>query len=215
MSASSSETVRSLPLAISVVLGVAGGRLLLAGTSTSISAGVLLIVAALGGAGVALGSLPFGPSQDGAGDLSARIGLGLLGGVLAGLFHGVLTGVAGWFDIGALLGVGIDSSLTAADWMSRATLGCVWGLVLGLLWRYLPGATAGPKGALFGLLLAVWQLFFVYPFRMGIGVAGIEVGLGLTPLVVIGFVVSGIVAGRVIGWGSSTSLGPASAALAE
>ena len=215
MSPSSSVTIRSLPLAISVVFGVAGGRLLIAGTSTSVSAGVLLMAAALGAAGVALGSLPFGPSQEGSEDLSARIGLGLLGGVLAGLFHGLLTGVTGWLDIGSLLGVGLDSSLTAADWMDRATLGCVWGLVLGLVWRFLPGDTAGAKGASFGLLLAVWQLFFVYPFLMGLGIAGIEVGLGLTPLVVVGFVVSGIVAGRVIGWGSTTSLGSVGAALVE
>jgi hypothetical protein len=207
--------VRSLPLAISVILGVAGGRLLLAGTSTSVSAGVLLIVGALGGAGVALGSLSFGPTQEGATDLSARIGLGLLGGVLAGLFHGALTEFAGWLDIGVMLGVGLDSSLMSADWMYRATLGSVWGLVLGVVWHYLPGGSAAARGASFGLLLAVWQLFFVYPFRMGLGIAGVEVGLGLIPLVVVGLVASGILAGRVIGWGSRTALAPVSAALVE
>lgn len=214
MSDASAATVRTLPLAISVVLGVAGGRLLLAGTATSLSAGILLIVAALGGAGVALGSLSFGSAAEGATDLSARIGLGVLGGLLAGLFHGVLTVLAAWSGIGALLGVG-GPGLVAVEWMSRAALGGVWGLVLGVAWHYLPGGSAGSKGAAFGLLLAVWQLFFVYPFRMGLGIAGIEVGIGLTPLVVIGFVAAGILAGRVVGWANRTDLAPVSAALVE
>lgn len=215
MSESTSRTVRSLPLAISVVLGVAGGRLLLEGTLTSVSAGVLLVVAALAGAGIALGGAAFGPVEEGKTDLSSRIGLGLLGGLLAGIFHGMLTVIAGWLDLGSIVGINLALSLESVDWMNRALLGSAWGLVLGIAWHFVPGNSAGARGAAFGLLLAVWQLFFVYPFRMGLGIAGIEMGLGLTPLVLIGFVAAGFVAGRAIGWADRTDLAPVSAALVE
>ncbi|TFG63295.1 MAG: hypothetical protein E4H28_06600 [Gemmatimonadales bacterium] len=210
-----STTVRSLPLAISVVLGVAGGRLLLAGTSSAISAGVLLIVAALGGLGVALGSLPFGPSEEGPIDLSTRIGLGLLGGLLAGLLHGVMTEAAGWLGVASALGAGIDVDLSPMEWWNRSMLGSVWGLSMGLVWKFLPGPGHVLRGAAFGLLLALGQLFFVYPVRLGLGIAGVDVGLGVVPFVLFGMVVSGAVAGQVIGWGGRMDLAPLSAHLVD
>lgn len=213
--AASSGGVRSLPLAISVVLAIAGGRLLLVGSTSAVSAGVLLMVAALAGAGVALGSLPFGFDVEGPVDLSTRIGLGLLGGLLAGLLHGVMTEMAGWLGVASALGAGIDVNLSAAEWWSRSMLGSVGGLVLGLMWQFMPGRGNDQRGAAFGLLLAVWQLFFVYPFRLGLGVAGIDVGLGVVPLVIVGLVVSGALAGRIIGWGGKTSLAPLSSPLTD
>ncbi len=212
---SSPGGVRSLPLAISVVLAIAGGRLLLVGSTSAVSAGVLLIVAALAGAGVALGSLPFGPGTEGPVDLSTRIGLGLLGGLLAGLLHGVMTEMAGWLGVASALGAGIDVNLSAAEWWSRSMLGSVGGLFLGLSWQFLPGRGNDQRGAAFGLLLAVWQLFFVYPFRLGLGVAGIDAGAGVVPLVLVGLIVSGALAGRIIGWGGKTSLAPLSAPLTD
>ncbi len=207
--------VRSLPLAISVVLAIAGGRLLLVGSTDAVSAGVLLIVAALAGAGVALGSLPFGAGVEGPVDLSTRIGLGLLGGLLAGLLHGVMTEMAGWLGVASALGAGIDLNLSAAEWWNRSMLGSVGGLVLGLLWQFLPGRGNDQRGAAFGLLLAVWQLFYVYPLRLGLGVAGVDVGLGVVPLVLVGLVASGALAGRIIGWGGKTSLAPLSSPLTD
>ena len=208
-------TVRSLPLAITVVLGIAGGRLLVMGTATAVSAGILLLAAALGGAGVALGSWPPGPSDEGSIDLSTRIGLGLLGGVLAGLLHGVMTETSGWLGFTTALGAGIDVDLSAAEWWRRSMLGGVWGLALGVLWNVLPGDGAKRKGAAFGLLLAVWQLFFVNPFRLGLGVAGVEAGLGVVPLFLVGLIVSWAVAGLVVSWGGKTDLSPVSAPLVE
>ncbi|MFQ5529458.1 MAG: hypothetical protein ACE5FP_03840 [Gemmatimonadota bacterium] len=207
--------VRSLPLAIAVVLGLTGGRLLMAGTTTAVSAGILLIAAALGGAGVALGSSPYGEASEGPIDLSARIGLGLLGGVLAGLLHGVMTETAGWMGLASALGAGIDVDLSASEWWNRSMLGAVWGLALGLVWRMLPGRGAVQRGAAFGLLLAAWQLFFVYPLRLGLGVAGIDAGLGVVPLVILGLLISGAAAGRVISWGERTEFSPVSAPLTE
>ncbi len=209
------RTVRSLPLAISVVLGVAGGRLLLVGSASAISAGVLLIAAALGGLGVAFGSLPFGPSQEGSIDLSTRIGLGLLGGLLAGLLHGVMTEAAGWMGLASAFGAGIDVDLSSMEWWSRSMLGSVWGLALGLVWQFLPGRGPMQRGAAFGLLVAIWQLFFVYPFQLGLGVAGIDVGLGVVPFVIIGLIVSGAVAGQVIGSGGRTVLAPLPAQMVD
>ncbi|MDH3298737.1 MAG: hypothetical protein OEM96_10725 [Gemmatimonadota bacterium] len=208
-------SVRSLPLAIAVVLGTAGARLLSIGTPTSVSAGVLLMAGALGGAAVGLGSKPFGTAVEGPIDLSTRIGLGLLGGLLAGLLHGVMTDAAGWLGIASALRAGIDVDLSASEWWNRAISGGMLGLVLGLVWTWLPGGGAAKRGAAFGLLLAVWQLFFVYPFRLNLGVAGIEAGLGVVPLVLVGLIVSGAVAGRVIAWGGGTDLAPVSAPLVE
>jgi hypothetical protein len=202
-------------LAIAVVLGVAGGRLLLGGSASTISSGILLIVAGLGGLGVAFGSLPFGPSQEGSIDLSTRIGLGLLGGLLAGLLHGVMTEAAGWLGLTSALGAGIDVVLSPMEWWSRAMLGSVWGLIMGLVWPILPGSGHIQRGAAFGLLLAIWQLFFVYPFVLELGVAGVDLGLGVVPFVLVGLVVSGVVAGQVIGWGGSTDLAPLSAQLVD
>lgn len=210
-----SRTVRSLPLAISVVLGVAGARLLLTGSTSAISAGVLLIVAGLGGMGIAFGSLPFGPSEEGSIDLSTRIGLGLLGGLLAGLLHGVMTDVAGWSGMAAALGAGIDVDLSPMEWWSRSMMGSVLGLSMGLVWKFLPGSGNAQRGAAFGLLLAFWQLFFVYPFRLGLGIAGVDIGLGVVPLVLIGLVVSGAIAGHVVGWGGRTDLAPLSTRLVD
>jgi len=214
-SVSARPTVRSLPLAIAVVLGVAGGRLLLAGSASAISAGILLMVAAFGGMGVAFGSLPFGPSEEGPTDLSTRIGLGLLGGLLAGLLHGLMTDAVGWLGLASALGAGIDADLSLMDWWNRAMLGSGLGLAMGLAWKFLPGRGHIQRGAAFGLLLAIWQLFFVYPFRLGLGVAGIDVGLGVVPFVLIGLVIAGAVAGQVMGWGSKTDLAPLSAPLVD
>ena len=209
------RTVRSVPLAIAVVLGVAGGRLLLGGSATAISTGILLIVAGFGGLGVAFGSLPFGASQEGSIDLSARIGLGLLGGLLAGLLHGVMTEAVGWLGLSSALGAGIDVALSPMEWWSRSMLGSVWGLIMGLAWPFLPGRGHMQRGAAVGLLLAIWQLFYVYPFRLELGVAGVDVGLGVVPIVLAGLVVSGVVAGLVIGWGGNTDLAPLSAQLVD
>ena len=78
--------------ALALVAAVAGAQVMETGTRLGITGGILLLVAALGLAAVAVGGRPYGPAVEGPLDVSSRIGLGLLGGLLAGLFHGVLRG---------------------------------------------------------------------------------------------------------------------------
>lgn len=210
---SSAPGVRTLPLAIAVVLGIAGARLLMMGTQAALSGGVLLLVGAMGAAGVALGSGSYGSSVEAAPDLSTRLGLGLLGGVLAGLLHGVLTVVVGWLGLPVLLSAGIGVELSALEWWSRAAVGGLLGFTLGAVYRLLPGRTFLGRGTAFGLLLAAWQLFVVYPFRLGLGIAGLEAGWGVVPLVVLGAVISGVVAAWVVAWGGRPRDEPLSAPL--
>jgi hypothetical protein len=199
--APSRAEIQTLPLAIAVVLGIAGARLLMLGTQVAISAGVLLVVGAMAAAGVALGSGNYGTPPEASPDLSTRLGLGVLGGALAGLIHGVLTVVIGWLGVPVLLSAGIDVELSALEWWNRAAVGGLLGLTLGAIYPLLPGRSFLGRGTAFGLLLAAWQLFVVYPFRLGLGMAGLDAGWGVVPLVVLGTVAAGVVAAWMVAWG--------------
>jgi len=206
-------SIQTLPLAIGVVLGIAGVRLLLIGGQVAISGGVLLAVGAIAAAGVAFGGRADGASVEAQPDLSSRIGLGLLGGVLAGLLHGTLTAVAGWWGVAALLGAGIDVELSTFDWWNRAALGGLLGIGLGFVYPLLAGESFIGKGAWAGLLLAAWQLFYVYPFLLGLGPAGIDAGWGVAPLVVVCAVIAGVAAAWLVAWGGRQRDEPLSAPL--
>ena len=104
-------------LAVTIVLGLAGARLLITGGRSAITGGILLLIGALAAEAVAFGGRAWGPAVEGSLDLSSRLGLGVLGGILAGLFHALLTLFAGWTGIAALLGSGIEVQLVAADWI--------------------------------------------------------------------------------------------------
>lgn len=193
--------IRTLPLAIAVVLGLAGGRLVMLDGRTALVVGVLLMVGALVSAAVALGGDAYGPDVEGKPDLSSRIALGLLGGVFAGLVHAVMTIAVGWFGIAAMLSAGIDVELSALDWWSRIVAGGLWGIGLGALYPALPGLSFLGKGVAFGLLVAAWQLFYVYPFELGLGMLGVDAGWGILPFVVVGNMIGGIVAAWLVAWG--------------
>lgn len=194
------------PLLLKVAaLGLGGGGVyLLAGPRTSIEVGVLLMIVALAAFGVLLGSGPYGPAAEGALDLSARLGLGLLGG-----FLGALAAVAGrWVLVAAglpeLLGVSLFTSWTAPALLAHLGSGVVWGMVLGIVFPYVPGATAAGQGALFSLVPSLYLLLKVFPIDRDLGVFGLELG-GLTFLFVIVLnVLWGAVAGGVVGWGETS-----------
>ncbi|MDX1577050.1 MAG: hypothetical protein R3266_01140 [Gemmatimonadota bacterium] len=202
-----------LPLAIALVLGIAGSRLLMIEGRTALVGGILLLVAALLSAAIALGGEAYGPEVEGQPDLSSRLALGLLGGVLAGLVHGMLTVATGALGIAELLGAGIDVQLSALDWWYRAAAGGMWGIGLGAFYPALPGASFLGKGAAFGLLLAAWQLFYVYPFELGLGMLGADAGWGVLPLVVVGNVVGGAIAAWPVSWGGRSRVEALSAPL--
>lgn len=193
------DGVHTLSLAIAVVLLVAGWRLVLIGTTPALSGGILMLAAGLAAAGVAIGwHAP--PARADRLDLATRIGLGLLGGVLAGLVHGMLTESAGWSGLAQFVGASIDTELGAQEWLGRAAAGGAWGLAFGALYPLVPGQAASARGTWAGLLVALWQLLYVYPVRDGLGIGGLEAGIGVPFLVIIGLGVSGIVAARTIAW---------------
>ncbi|MGI9038427.1 MAG: hypothetical protein ACR2GQ_06160 [Gemmatimonadota bacterium] len=210
---SSAPAVRTLPLAIAAVLGIAGWRLLMIGERLALSGGILLLVAGLAAAGVALGGTAYGAGREGRLDLSTRIGLGLLGGILAGLLHGVLTETSGWVGLPALVGASVDVDLSPFEWWQRTLLGGLWGLGFGILYPYIPGRSFAKKGMVVGVVLAAWQLFYVYPVRLGLGMAGLQAGVGVPVLVVAGTVLSAIVAASVVAWGDRAEGEPLSGSL--
>ena len=187
-----------------------GAGLLETGSRTGIEVGILLLVAALGLLAVAIGGRPYGPAVEGSLDLSARLGLGVLGGVLAGLFHGLLTEVAGSIGLTFFLGVGVDVDLSAGQYLLRAMHGTVWGVALGLLYPAVPGKDFASKGAMFSLLPSMYTLLVVYPVFLGLGLLGVRQGFLTFPLVLLGNALAGVVAAWVISWGGETDLAPVS-----
>jgi hypothetical protein len=200
---------------LGIMAAFAGVSWVQMGTTLGIQGGILLIVLALGFLAVAIGGHPYGPDVEGALDLSSRLGLGLLGGVLGGLAHGVATEVMGSVELTLLLGVGIDVDLSAGQYLLRAVYGGAWGLGLGLLYPLVPGATFAGKGAIFSLLPSLYTLLVVYPVFLGLGLLGVRQGFLTFPLVLIGNAVAGMVAAWVIAWGRETDVAPVSAALVD
>jgi hypothetical protein len=194
--------------AAGLAAGLAGIGLLEAGSIAGIEGGIILLVASLGLLAVAIGGRPYGPAVEGPLDLSARLGLGLLGGALAGLVHGLLTEFAGSVGLTVLLGVGVDIDLSAGQYLVRALYGSAWGVALGVLYPAVPGEGFAAKGATFSLLPSLYILFVVYPVFMGLGVLGVRQGLLTFPLVLLGNACAGLVAAWVISWGARTEVAP-------
>lgn len=199
--------------AVALVAGLAGARVIETGTRLGITGGILILIAALAVAAVAVGGRVYGPSVEGPLDVSARIGLGVLGGLLGGLLHGVLTEFAGGLGLAGWLGVGIDVEVSAAEWAMRAVYGSAWGLALGVLYRAVPGEGFAAKGATFSLLPSIYMLFIVYPVFLGLGVLGARLGPLTFAFVLLGNALAGIVAAWAISWGQTTDLAPVSAPL--
>ncbi len=201
--------------AIGLAAGLGGVGLLDMGTRIGIEGGILLLVAALGLLAVAIGGRPFGPAVEGSLDLSSRLGLGLLGGALAGLVHGLLTVAAGSIGLTLLFRVGIDVDLSAGQYLFRALYGSAWGLALGALYPLIPGDEFAGKGTTFSLLPSLYTLFVVYPVFLGLGLLGVRQGFLTFPFVLLGNAIAGLVAAWVISWGAETDLAPVSDPLVE
>jgi hypothetical protein len=208
------------PDALSIALGavvaalvVSGDRLLGMGGKGAISAGILLMVAALAAASVAVGSRRYGPAVEGPLDLSARLGLGVLGGLLAGALHAILTALVGSAGLTALLGSGIDVQLSAGDWTRRLLQGAAWGFVLGLAWRWIPGSDFVRKGLAFSLVVSAYLLLVRYPFFEDAGFLGIGLGVATLLLVLIGNAIVCVLGAGIVAWGERSPDRPVSAPL--
>jgi len=208
--------------ALSVGLGAGGLAAAFAGvawvqtgSSIGLQGGILLIVLALGLLAVAIAGHQHGPQVEGSLDLSSRLGLGLLGGVLGGLAHGVATEVFGSVGLTVLLGVGVDVDLSAGQYLIRAIHGAAWGIGLGLLYPLVPGDGFAGKGATFSLLPSLYTLLIVYPIFLELGLLGVRQGFFTFPLVLLGNALAGVIAAWVVAWGGETDLAPVSAPLVE
>ena len=103
-------------------------------------------------------------------------------GVVGALVNSLAAWAAGRYGLTAALGVGLAPVLAPAWIYSRLVWGGLWALQLALPLRRSP--------VLLGLLISiaptVFQLLWVYPYRLGYGWLGLELGL-LTPVLVWAF----------------------------
>jgi len=183
----------SVPVANSGFLGILPGA-------------ILLLVVALAASGVLLGARR--PDRDGVLDLSARLGLGLLGGVLGGLVVVVVRGALVSLGLAEVMDVALSTGWTRADVLDVMGGAAVWGVVLGMLYPHIPGRSAASRGALFSLAPSLYALLKVYPIDRDAGVFGIDLGL-FTFVFVIGLnLLWGAVAGATIGWGETAEEAP-------
>lgn len=200
--------------AASVAPLAAGGFLLATGRGT-VSGAVLLLIAGLATTGVLLGAGRYGPESEGVLDLSARVGLGLLGGLLGGLAVAVARWVVSSTGIDAAVGVDLPSVWTGAAMLSHLGAASVWGMVLGILYPHIPGVSPGSRGMRFSLVVSLYMLLKVYPIDLDAGWFGAGFG-ALTFLFVI--VLNGLwgsVTGNAIGWGETDDEAPVARGIAE
>ncbi len=195
-----------------IALGCFGGAALLFsdGSQSGIAAGVLVAIGGLVALAVSLGAAAHGPEIEGPLDLSSRIALGLLGGLLGGLAHGAVTWVALESGLLGLLRTSVDPQLDTSGWAIRVLLGPVLGLVLGIWYGGIPGRNFVSKAAMFASIPTLIAWFDYFPRQTGEGLLGLRLGLA-TPLVVLaGFVLAAVVTASVVVWGDRTEHAPLS-----
>jgi hypothetical protein len=193
-----------------VVAFVVGGLLLGSLASrAAVTGGILLLVVALVATAGAIGGHSYGPRVEGPLDLSTRIAIGLLGGVLGGLAAAATLWLLALVHFTNLLGVSLGSHMGPAAWAVRAAGGAEWGFLFGVVYPVLPGRGPTGRGVLFSLVPSLYMLFVGFP-RLGMGVFGSHAG-GLTfALVLVLNLVWGIVIGGSLGWAAGTEVGPVS-----
>ncbi|MFQ5746048.1 MAG: hypothetical protein ACE5HF_02360 [Gemmatimonadota bacterium] len=196
-----------LAAGIGVWLVVGGGR-------GGLTAGVLMVVAALALAGAAIGGGGERPATEAGVDLSSRIGLGLLGGGLAGLAHGLLTRLGGASGLVRALDVSVATELTGAQWLERGAIGLALGVAFGLVYPRLPGRSAVGRAAAFSLLPSLYVLLVHYPLREQFGLLGVGLGRFTPVLVLTANLAASLVAAGALRWAERTE-GTPSRALAE
>jgi hypothetical protein len=102
-------------------------------------------------------------------------------GCLGALANSLALWLLGHFDILQTMSIAMRPKLTPAWLYPRIVWGGIWGLafVLPLLETKMLA-----KGSVLSLLPTLVQLFFVFPFMLHKGIAGLELGI-LTPVMVL------------------------------
>lgn len=104
-------------------------------------------------------------------------------GGLGALANSVAVWAFGHFGVSQSMGVAIAPALTAAWLYPRIVWGGLWGFLFAL-----PLSNSRPmtKAALLSLFPTAFQLFVVFPYFLGKGIAGIQLG-EFTPVLVLLF----------------------------
>ena len=102
-------------------------------------------------------------------------------GCLGALVNSISVWLFGELEITGYLGVSIAPKLTPSWLYPRIVWGGLWGFLF-----LLPLFKSKPvqKGSLISLAPTIVQLFIVFPYKTGKGIAGLDLGL-LTPLFVL------------------------------
>lgn len=191
-----------------VALGAAAGGVYMMVTQRGpIAVAILLLIVALAAAGVLLGAGGHS-SSEGVLDLSARLGLGLLGGLLGGIVSLAMREAVVGLGVSSALGVALPAGFEAMQLLGHLGSGAVWGMVLGILYPHFPGTSPASRGVLFSLIPSLYLLLKVYPVDRDIGLLGIDRGT-LTFAFVLGLnILWGAVAAMTIGWGEVAEEAP-------
>jgi hypothetical protein len=199
------------PLILKAVsLAAAGGAIysLSGGSGRALIVGVLLGIVALGVSAVLLGGGSWGPAVEGRLDLSARLGLGLLGGGLGAITSRVALWLLEAVEIPAALGVGPLGGPSGGELVAHLGTGALWGMVLGVVFHQVPARGAAARGALFSLVPSLYLLLKVYPLDYGVGVFGSGLGALTFVFVLLLNLIWGGVVGSVLGWGEEADEAP-------
>lgn len=211
--ATTSDDATALRPSVAWILGVlalaGGGWLVAALDRTGVSGGILLLVAALGLLATAVGQGRWGPAEEGRLDLSTRLAVGTLGGLLGGLAYLTFAWLGETVGLPDLVGSGWEIRIGPAAWASRAAAGAAWGLLFGALLRRLPGRGLVRRALLFSLAPALWTLAVTFP-GLDYGWFGVRLGALTAVPVVLYHLGWGLVVGSTVGWARRTDLAPIS-----
>ena len=184
-----------------VALGSGGGALMIGTGEGLLSLTILLLIVALAASSVLLGSGSYGPEVEGCLDLSARLGLGMLGGVLGAAATAVVRSALVEIGVDGVVGVTLPSDWTGPSFLAHLGSGAAWGLVLGVLYGHVPGGSPSTRGILFSLVPTCYLLLKVYPVDRDLGLLGVELGTLTFLFVAVLNLFWGLIAGVTIGWG--------------
>ena len=194
---------------VSLVALGAGGFLLATGRGP-IPASIVLLVVGIAASAVLLGAAEYGPSVEGRLDLSARLGTGLLGGLLGGLAVVTARWILSGLGVDAALGVSLPEVATGTGLAAQLGAASVWGMVLGVLYPHVPGVSPGSRGARFSLLVSLYMLLKVYPLDFEAGWFAADFGALAFVFVFLLNMLWGSVAGATIGWAEEDEEAPVS-----
>lgn len=199
-----------LALLLAILALGAGFQLLAVGSRNAIGAGVLLLVAALAFTALALAQGTYGPTSEGVLDLSARLGLGLLGGVLGAVAVRVAVWLTASIGVLDLMGLRLDAWQDAGALALGVGPALFGGVAFGVLYAYVPGGSYWRKGVAAGGLAAAYLLFMVLPLDLDAGVLGLDYGFLAFLAVLLFAAVWGVVCSATIAWGARTEEAPVS-----